>query len=189
MSHRKPDLQILKTVLKAQISIFKSDPKGIYNEGFTEIKWLVDLLYSIKAWKIDWSKFKDAARRWGVEKDVFPILATLNHYWQAGIPLPGTPEPFALNILVAGEENWEKRSYVNLPAGYLNRLLKIRELPNVASQVRYALHLFFPTPENLRWRYGLSSKWSIVPYYFFHLFFTLRKFLSGLWYRGLYHPQ
>jgi len=27
MSHRKPDLQILKTALKAQISIFKSDPK------------------------------------------------------------------------------------------------------------------------------------------------------------------
>jgi len=29
----------------------------------------------------------------------------------------------------------------------------------------------------------LTSKWSIVPYFFFHPLFTLRKFLTGLWYQ------
>jgi len=163
--------------------------KHLSGSGFIEIKWFIDLLYAINTRRIDWSKIMDISTRWGVEKDILPLMATLNHYWQAGIPLLGTPQPPALNIVVLGEEDWEKRSYVNLPAGYLKRLLKIRELPGVASQVRYALHLFFPTQENLRWRYGLSSKWSVVPYYFFHLFFTLRKFLTGLWYEVVYHPH
>ena len=163
--------------------------KHLSGSGFIEIKGFIDLLYAIRTWKIDWPKVMDIARRSRVENDILPVMATLNNYWQAGIPLPIAPEPLALNILLLGEEDLEKRCYANLPTGYLNRLLKIRELPSVASQVRYALHLFFPTQENLRWRYGLSSKWSVVPYYFFHLFFTLRKFLTGLWYELVYHPH
>ena len=162
--------------------------KHLSGSGFIEIKGFIDLLYAIRTWRIDWPKIMDISRRWRVENDILPVMATLNHYWQAGIPLPIAPGPLALHFLVLGEEDREKRSYANLPAGYLNRLLKIRELPDVASQVRYALHLFFPTPENLRFRYNLSSRWSIIPYYFLHPFFTLRKFLTGLWYQLLYHP-
>jgi hypothetical protein len=125
----------------------------------------------------------DISRRWGVEKDVLPLMATLNHYWQAEIPVDEETAPLDINTLVSGVEHREKNYYANLPAAYLNRLLKMRELPNVASRVRYVFHLFFPTQENLRWRYGLSSKWSGAPYYFLHLFFTLRKFLTGLWHQ------
>ena len=163
--------------------------KHLSGSGCIEIKGFIDLLYAIRTWRIDWSKIIDISRRWRVENDILPVMATLNHYWQAGIPLPIAQEPLALNILALGEEDWEKRSYANLPAGYLSRLLKTRELPNVASQVHYALHLFFPTQENLRWRYGLSSKWFVVPYYFFHLFFTLRKFLTGLWHQSRLKTQ
>jgi hypothetical protein len=163
--------------------------RHLSNEGFAEIKWFIDLLYALKTWKVDWLKLMKIAKKWDVENNILPVMATLNQYWETRIPLPIAPEPLALNILMLGEEDREKRFYANLPAGYLNRFLKTRDLPDVASQVRYALHLFFPTQENLRWRYGLSSKWSVVPYYFLHLFFTLRKFLTGLWYELVYHPH
>jgi hypothetical protein len=163
--------------------------KHLTDEGFTEIKWLVDLLYSIKAWKIDWSKVRDDARKWGVEKEILPVMATLNQYWQADIPLPGTSEPIALNILLLGIQDRQKQYYANIPTSYLDRLFKIRELPDTKSRLSYLFHLFFPTRENLCWRYNLSSRWSIVPYYFLHPFFTLRKFLTGLWYELVYHPH
>jgi len=163
--------------------------RHLSDEGFSEIKWLIDLLYSIKAWRIDWSKVRDVARKWGVEKEIQPVMATLDQYWQTGIPLPVTSEPLALNILVEGVEDRQKQYYAKLPTGYFERFLKIRELPDTTSQIRYLFHLFFPTRENLRWRYNLSSRWSIIPYYFLHLFFTLRKFLTGLWYELVYHTH
>ncbi len=163
--------------------------KHLSGSGFIEIKGFIDLLYAIRKWKIGWSKVMDIARRWRVENDILPVMATLNHYWQVGIPLPRTQETLALNILVLGEEDQEKRSYANLPAGYLNRLLKTRELPDVASQVRYALHLFFPTQKNLRWRYGLSSEKTLVIYYFLHLILTTKKFLIGLWHQSRLKTQ
>ncbi len=163
--------------------------RHLTDEGFTEIKWLVDLLFAIKAWRIDWSKVRDVACKWGVGREILPVIATLNHYWQALIPLPVTSEPLALNSLVLGIKDRQKEYYTNLPASYLERFLKIRELPNVSSQLHYALHLFFPTRENLRWRYNLSSKWSVVPYYFLHLFFTSRKFFIGLWYELVYRAH
>jgi hypothetical protein len=116
-------------------------------------------------------------------------MATLNQYWQAGIPLPMASEPLALNILMEGVEDRQKQYYAKLPTGYFERFLKIRELPDTTSQIRYLFHLFFPTRENLHWRYNLSSRWSIIPYYFLHLFFTLRKFLTGLWYELVYHTH
>jgi hypothetical protein len=163
--------------------------KHLSGEGFTEIKWLIDLLYAIRAWMIDWSKVKDISRKWSVEKDVLPVMATLNQYWQTQIPLPIASKPIALNILVQGIENRQKEYYAKLPASYLERFMKLRELPNKTSQVRYLFHLLFPTPKNLRWRYNLSSKKMVLPYYFLHHFFTLRKFLKGLFHQLSYHPK
>jgi len=163
--------------------------KHLSNEGFTEIKWLVDLLYVIKAWKIDWSKVRDISRKWGVEKDVLPLMATLNHYCQAEIPLVAGVGPLDLQTVVLGVQDREKGSYAKLPAGYFRRLYKAKELPDFTSRARYFFRLFFPQRDNLRWRYSLSSNWSIVPYYFLHPLFTLRKFLTGLWYELLYHSK
>ena len=158
--------------------------RHLSDEGFTEIKWLVDLLYSIKAWRIDWSKVRDIARKWGVEREILPVVATLNQYWQADILLPGTSEPIALNTLMLGIKDREKEYYANLPTSYLERLFKIRELPNNTSKARYLFHLFFPTRKNLRWRYNLSSKDSLASYYILHLIFTIKKILKGLWHQS-----
>jgi hypothetical protein len=163
--------------------------RHLTDEGFTEIKWLVDLLYSIKAWRIDWSKVRDVARKWGVEKEILPVMATLNQYWQADIPLPGTSEPIALNTLVLGIKDRQKQYYAKLPASYFKRLWEIRRLPDITSQIRYLFHVFFPTQENLRFRYNLSSGWLIIPYYFIYVLFTWKKFFTGLWYQILFHPK
>ena len=163
--------------------------KHLSDEGFSEIKWLIDLLYAIKTWKIDWSKVWDISRKWGVEKDVFPVMATLNQYWETRIPLAIASEPIALNTLMLGIKDRQKQYYANIPKSYIERFSKIKELPDTASRVRYFFHLFFPIRENLRWRYGLSSKWSIIPYYFVHLVVTSRKFFAGLWYQIPFHPK
>jgi len=163
--------------------------KHLSNEGFSEIKWLIDLLYAIKTWKIDWTRLWTTARRWAVEKDILPVMATLNYYWQTQILLPAALEPMALDVLVLGKQDLEKQFYAKLPASYIDRFLQVRNLPHTASKVRYVLHLLFPTPANLRWRYNLSSKWSIMPYYFLHPLFTLRKLLTGLWYELVYRAQ
>jgi hypothetical protein len=175
--------------------------RHLLDEGFSEIKWFIDLLYALKAWKIDYSKVWDVARKWEVEQYILPVIATLNHYWQTNIPLPIASEPIALipspiasepialDVLVLGKQDRQKEYYTKLPTSYLERFLKIKELPNTNSQLRYLFHLFFPTPENLRWRYNLSSRWLIIPYYFIHLLFTWKKFFTGLWYRVLYHPK
>jgi hypothetical protein len=181
VSHLNKEQFIVHTLLHSS--------RHLSYEGVTEIKWLVDLLYSIKAWRIDWSKVRDVTRKWSVENDIQPVMATLNQYWQTDIPLPGPSEPIALNTLMLGIKDREKEYYSKLPTGYIKRLWEIRRLPDITSQIRYLFHLFFPTRKNLRWRYNLSSRWSIVPYYFFHPFFTLRKFLTGLWHQFLYHPQ
>jgi len=158
--------------------------RHLSDEGFVEIKWFIDLLYGIRTWEINWSEVRDIAQRWGVEKDILPVMATLNQYWKAGIPLIEKAKPINLQTLLLGIEDREKQCYANIPTGYIKRLFKIRELPNNTSKARYLFHLFFPTRENLRFRYNLSSRWSIVPYYFLHPFFILRKFLTGLWYQS-----
>jgi len=163
--------------------------KHLSNEGFSEIKWLIDLLYAIKTWKIDWTRVWTAARRWGVERDILPVMATLNYYCQTQILLPVTSESIALDVLVLGKQDRGEQFYAKLPAGYIDRFLQVRKLPHTASKVRYILHLLFPTPANLRWRYHLSSKWSVVPYYFLHLFYTSKKFLIGLRHQLLDHPD
>jgi hypothetical protein len=163
--------------------------RHLSHEGFAEIKWLIDLLFAVEKWKIDWSKVRDISRKWGVEKDVLPVIATLNQYWQTRIPSPIASEPIALNALVQGVEGRQKEYYAKLPASYLERLMKLRKLPDKTSQVRYALHLFFPTQENLRWRYNLSSERMVMPYYCLHLIYTLKKFLIGLFHQLLYHPK
>jgi hypothetical protein len=61
--------------------------------------------------------------------------------------------------------------------------------PDTATRVRYLFHLFFPTPENLRWRYGLSGKSLIMPYYLLHLFVTSKKIFLGFWHKLSFHSQ
>ena len=181
VSHLNKEHFIIHTLLHST--------KHLSNEGFVQIKTFIDLLYAIRTWKIDWPKIRDIAQKWDIDKDILPIMATLNHYWQARIPLPIASGPLALNILVLGVINREKEYYAKLPTRYMKRLFKIRKLPNTTSRVRYLLHLFFPTQENLHWRYNLSSKRVIFPYYFLHPFYTCKKFLIGLWYQFWYRVQ
>ena len=152
--------------------------------GFIEIKGLIDVLLTLKTRGLDWLKVMDIIQKWGVEKDILPIIATLNRYWKADIPLKGKTESLDLKTLVLGVGYEKKHYYAKIPIGYIKRLFEMRELPDARSRIRYLFHLFFPTQENLRWRYNISSKRSILPYYFFHLLVQCRKFFMGLWYQS-----
>jgi len=163
--------------------------RHLSDEGFAEIKWLIDLLHALKTWRIDWSNVRDIARKWGVEKEILPVIATVNHYWQADILLPGTSGPIALNTLMLGIKDREKEYYTNLPVSYMKRLFSFKQLPDAKSRLSYLFHLFFPTPENLRFRYSVSSEKSLVIYYFLHNILTAKKFLIGLWHQLSYHSQ
>ena len=163
--------------------------RHLSDEGFAEIKWLIDLLHAVRTWRIDWSNVRDIARKWGVEKDILPTIATLNHYWQTDIPLAEKTGPIELNTLVLGIKDREKEYYSKLPTGYIKRLWEIRRLPDITSQIRYLFHLFFPTRENLRWRYNLSGKSLIMPYYLLHLFVTFKKIFLGFWHKLSFHSQ
>lgn len=181
VSHLSKEQFIVHTLLHCS--------RHLSDEGIIEIKGFTDLLYAIRTWRIDWSKVRDIARKWSLDNDILPVMATLNHYWQADIPLTEKAIPIELQTLVLGVKDWQKQYYSNVPASYLERFLKIRELPDTTSRVRYLFHLFFPTPENLRWRYNLSSKWPIIPYYFIHILVTFKKVFLGLWHLLLYHPS
>jgi len=157
--------------------------------GFAQIKGLIDALYALKTRGMDWSKFRDTARRWGVEREILLLVATMNHHWQAGIPLGDEARPFNLHTLVLGAENQKKHYHSNIPADYIKRLLLTKDLSDTHSRIRYILHLLLPSQQNLRRRFNLSSTRSTVPYYLPFIFLICGRFFIGLWYRFFYHAE
>jgi len=159
------------------------------SNGFAQMKGFLDALYALKTWRIDWSKFRDTVRRWNVEREILPLITMMNHYWQADIPLADEVRPLNLQTLVLGAEDQEKHYYSNIPADYIKRLSLVRDLPDTLSRIRYVFHLLFPSQENVRRRFNLSSTRSAVPYYLPHILQICRKFLVGLWCRFFYHAE
>jgi len=154
----------------------------IYN-GFVSIKGLVDVLYALKTWRIDWTKWMDAVRRWNVEKEIIPVVATMNHHWQAAIPLPGEAKPLGLGTLLSGAGTRGKNGYSRVPGDPIERLLLVRQLPDAASRIRYVFHLVLPPQENLRRRFNLPPTRSAVPYYLPYILVTSGRLATGLWHR------
>ena len=154
--------------------------KHLRTEGNLEIKSLVDLLHAVRTWSIDWERLWNQARRWKVQEVISSVVATLNHHWQAGIPISEEVSPLDLGELIPKEEELQRSAIQRVPAGFFNRLSKARELPDVAAKMRFLFHIFFPTRENLYWRYGLSREKSMRSYYLLHLSTISKKFFSGL---------
>ncbi len=169
------------------IHIFLHWIKDFSYGGLVETKGFIDALHVLKTWRIDWPKLRDTARRWDVEREILPLIATMNHYWHAGIPLEGEVNPLDVRTLVFGAEDKEKQYHSNIPADYIKRLLLARDLPDTLSRIRYVLHLLFPSQENLRRRFKLPSTRSAVPYYLPFILLICRRFFVGLWYRLLDH--
>ena len=171
------------------IHIFLHWIKDFSYSGLVETKGFIDALHALRTWRIDWSKFQDMARRWDVEREILPLIAAMNHYWQASIPLADEVRPLNLRTLVFGAENKEKHYHSNIPRDYIKRLLLTKDLPDTLSRIRYVLHLLFPSQENLRRRFKLHSTRSTVPYYLPYILLICRRFFVGLWYRFLYHAE
>jgi hypothetical protein len=154
--------------------------KHLRTEGNLEIKSLVDLHHAVRTWSIDWERLWNQARRWKVQEVISPVVATLNYHWQAGIPVLDNVEPFDLRELIPKEEELQKNAIQRVPGGFLHRLSKTRELPDLAAKMRFLFHIFIPTRENLYWRYGSSDNKTITSYYLFHLSYICSRFFSGV---------
>ena len=154
--------------------------KHLRTEGNLEIRSLVDVLHAVKTWSIDWERLWNQARRWKVQEGISSVAATLNHHWQAGIPVSEKGAPFDLGELIPKEEELQKGVIQRVPRGFLHRLSKARELPDFGGKVRFLFHIFFPTRENLYWRYALSGDKTITLYYLFHLSYIGKRFFSGV---------
>ena len=111
--------------------------KHLRTEGNLEIKSLVDILHAVRTWRIDWEKLWNQAGRWNVQEVISPVVATLNYHWQAGIPVLDEVKPLDLRELIPKEEELQKIAIQRVPAGFLNRLSKARELPDFAAKMRF----------------------------------------------------
>ena len=153
--------------------------KHLRTEGNIQIKSLVDVLRAVRTWTIDWERLWNQARRWKIQALISPVVATLNHHWQAGILDSEKGAPFDLGELIPREEELQKSAIQGVPAGFLHRLSKARELPGFGAWMRFVFRIFFPTCENLYWRYGFSEGRSILSYQLLHISTITKRFFNG----------
>ena len=154
--------------------------KHLRTEGNIEIKSLVDVLHAVRTWRIDWERLWTQVRRWKVQEAISPVVATLNHHWQAGIPVSEEVKPLDLRELIQKEEELQKSVIQRVPRGFLHRFSKVRELPDIAAKMRFLFRIFFPTRENLYWRYGFSQGRSILSYQLLPISTITKRFFNGL---------
>jgi hypothetical protein len=128
-----------------------------------------------------WDSFWQTAARWGIAPQCQIACATLNAYWQAGIPLvPADAAPIPLERLFATDADHALASEAAIPSAYLERLARLRALPDTTARIRYLVNLAFPTAEGLRYRYALPPAASVLPYRILHPIRTTWKLLRGI---------
>ena len=113
-----------------------------------------------------WREVWETAERWGILKEVGDVCATLNAHW--GVEIPGVPaeaEALELERLAGPEEGYGALSRAAVPAAYLERVVRMRELPGWGARLRYLWRLIIPTSEGLRRRYGLPKSAFLLPWY------------------------
>ena len=111
--------------------------------------------------------------------------------------MPGAERNASLDLedLIPKEEELQRAAIQRVPGGFLHRLSKVGELPGFAAKMRYLFHIFFPTRENLFWRYGPSADKALLSHYLFHLSYIGKRFFNGvclLFYgivKGCHRPQ
>lgn len=100
----------------------------------------------------DFERMWETARRWQVEDDVRTVVAVVNRYFDARVPLSGTPpDVWTLHQIVYPEHDTRRsgRVFESLKV----RFGLMRHLPSPMARVRYVLGFFVPQPAYLRWRY------------------------------------
>ncbi len=128
-----------------------------------------------------WEQFWDTARRWDIVEQCQLVGATLNAYWDAGVPgIPAGCEAVALERLFENHPEHGLHSAASVPAAYMERIARFRALPNHGARLRYLLSLAFPSDASLRHRYGLAPDAPILPYRLLHPMRTGWKLARGM---------
>lgn len=138
--------------------------------GFAPLKGLVDILEIAAVLPLDWPGIHRTASRWGVARELDLVLATLRHYW--GLELPKEIEcagPIELRRMLEAPSPSTDVPDVDHARYHLTRLLRVRELPDLGSQVAYLVRMLLPAPNYMRYRYHLADDAFLLPYYGRHL--------------------
>jgi hypothetical protein len=141
---------------------------------------------------IGWQDFWTTARRWEVGDETATVLATLREYW--GVSVPGLPEaarPLPARRMIDGDPAAAEHLAAHRFRDYLRTVAAARQLPGLPARLRYLRVLVFPSPEKLRYWYGIPDSAALWPYYLRRPFRLLGRIPSGLWAaarRQLAHP-
>ena len=107
------------------------------------------------------------------------LEAAVDECCSVTIPLPEYSRALDLRRLVSVPQETTRliNAYRTYPRGCLIRLSRVNQLPDLSSRFRYVFYLFFPRPENMRYRYRLAPERAVWPFYFYHLFIRSARFL------------
>ena len=127
-----------------------------------------------------WDQFWDTASRWGIVKQCQAVGATLNAYWDAGVPgIPPDCQAVPLERLFQNHPQHGLHSAASVPAAYMERITRCRALPTTGARLRYLAALLFPSEANLRHRYGLPEGAGVGKYRILHPLRTAGKLMRG----------
>lgn len=147
------------------------------------LKSLVDLrlLIQQRGGEIDWPGVWRTAERWRICDDVARVLATLNEYWELGVPLPERcPAPLPAAVVLM-EERWsEEDAGAARARWYASRVAAVRGIPGARARAAYLFRLAFPSPAVLRRKCGIPEGRSVAPFYVRYPATRLTRFVSGL---------
>ncbi len=133
--------------------------KHVRAHGFAQLKGLLDVLYAMSRWQVDWQEIRSAAKRWGVESEVLTGARAVSDLWAPGLPLPRDPgRSVAFDLLPSSVTSRN-------PAHYAGLIRQARALPAARQRFRYLLRLCFPVAGHMRFRYGLPPGRSVWPYH------------------------
>ncbi len=128
-----------------------------------------------------WDQFWDTVQRWGIVPQCQVVGATLNAYWDAGVPnIPPGCKAIPLERLFETDSEHGLQSAASVPGAYMERIARLRALPTLGSRLRYLAGLVFPSEASLRHRYSVPDGTPIGPYRILHPVRTVWKLSRGL---------
>lgn len=128
--------------------------------------WLHDiaaLLHANQA-SIEWERVLERARSFGLLLSLGAVLPTVIEHWRAPAPAAFLSELAAMPV--ADDEQQAFVLAVTPSTAVAQRFFHdMAGLPNWRGRVRFAWQNLFPSPEYIRWRYGVENRWLIPLYY------------------------
>jgi hypothetical protein len=128
--------------------------------------WLHDIaaLVQAKGRQMDWNSILQRAREFGLVLSLNAVLPIVAEHWRAPAPAEFLAQLAASPVSQAEQQAF---SLAATPSTAVAQRFfhDMAGLPNWRGRVRFAWQNLFPTPEYMRWRYGIQNQWLLPLYY------------------------